>query len=107
VGGVGLTACQGFLVGGSLCLCSGGWNWMSSLWSAVKCPVVSFGVSMGSAWLWAAHLLMFKVGFLFCWRIIVVCFALDLVRSWVELGFRVGVSSCLLMFSGIRSSLMF
>ena len=43
MGGVGLTACQGFLVGGSLCLCSGGWNWMSSLWSAVKCPVVSFG----------------------------------------------------------------
>ena len=80
---------------------------MSSLWSAVKCPVVSFGVSMGLAWLWAARILMFKVGFLFCWRIIVVCLALDLVRSWVELGFRVGVSSCLLMFSGIRSSLMF
>ena len=62
MGGVGLMACQGFLVGGSLCLCSGGWNWMSSLWSAMKCPVVSFGVSMGLAWLWAAHLLMFKVG---------------------------------------------
>ena len=39
MGGVGLTACQGFLVVGSLCQCSGGWNWMSSLWSAVKCPV--------------------------------------------------------------------
>ena len=66
---------------------------MSSLWSAVKCPVVSFGVSVGLAWLWAACLLMFKVGFLFCWRIIVVCLALDLVRSWVELGFRVGVET--------------
>jgi len=66
---------------------------MSSLWSAVKCPVVSFGVSMGLAWLWAARILMFKVGFLFCWRIIVVCLALDLVRSWVELGFSVGVET--------------
>ena len=93
MGGVGLTACQGFLVGGSLCLCSGGWNWMSSLWSAVKCPVVSFGVSVGLAWLWAACLLMFKVGFLFCWRITVVCLSLDLVRSWVELGFSVGVET--------------
>ena len=59
----------------------------------MKCPVVSFGVSVGLAWLWAACLLMFKVGFLFCWRIIVVCLALDLVRSWVELGFRVGVET--------------
>ena len=66
---------------------------MSSLWSAVKCPVVSFGVSVGLAWLWAACLLMFKVGFLFCWRIIVVCLSLDLVRSWVELGFSVGVET--------------
>ena len=66
---------------------------MSSLWSARKCPVVSFGVSMGSAWLWAARLLMFKVGFLFCWRIFVGCLALDIVRSWVELGFSVGVET--------------
>ena len=26
-------------------LFSGGWNWISSLWSAMKCPVVSFWVS--------------------------------------------------------------
>ena len=28
-----------------------GWSWISSLWSAMKCPVVCFGVSMGLAWL--------------------------------------------------------
>ena len=38
---------SGFLDWGSLCLCSGGWSWISSLCSAVKCPVVSFGVSVG------------------------------------------------------------
>ena len=32
---------------GSSRLSSGGWSWISSLWSAMKCPVVSFGVSMG------------------------------------------------------------
>ena len=40
-----------------------------------------------------------------------VCFALELVGFWVELGFSVDmetwVSSCLLMFPEIRSSLMF
>ena len=43
-----------------------------------------------------------------------VYLALELVGSWVELSFSVGirygdfwVSSCLLMFPGVRSSLMF
>ena len=44
VGGVLSVACQGFLV--SLCQCSGGWSWISSLWGAVKCPVVSYEMSM-------------------------------------------------------------
>ena len=97
---------------GSLRLCSDGWIWVSSLWSAMKCPVVSFEVSMGLAWLWAACLLMLRAMFLLCWRIRMVCLALELVGSWVELGFqcRYGdfwVSSCLLMFPGIMSSLMF
>ena len=72
---------------GSLCLCSGEWNWISSLWSAIKCPVVSFGLSMGLALLWATNLLMFRVVFLFCWRISMVYLVLDLVGSWVKLGF--------------------
>ena len=48
---------------------------------------------MGLAWFWAAHLLMFRFVFLFCWRIIVVHFALKLVRSWVELGFSVDMET--------------
>ena len=35
---------------GDLHLCSGGWSWISSLWSAIKCPVVSFWVFMGLAY---------------------------------------------------------
>ena len=77
----------------SLCLCSGGWNWISSPWSSRKCPIVSFGVSMGLAWLWAACLLMFSVVFLFCWRINMVCLALELAHSRVEFCFSVGVES--------------
>ena len=59
----------------------------------MKCSVVSFGVSMGLAWLWAARLVMFRVVFLFCWIISMVCLALDLFGSWVELGFSVGVDT--------------
>ena len=40
----GLSSFPGY---GSLCQCSGVWSWISSLWSAMKCPVVSFEVSMG------------------------------------------------------------
>ena len=56
-------------------------NWISSLWSAIKCPVVSFGVSMGLAWLWAACILTLRAVFLHCWRISKVCLALELVGS--------------------------
>ena len=42
LGGVGGVACQGFLV-----RCSGGWSWISSLCGAMKCPVVSFEMSVG------------------------------------------------------------
>ena len=50
-----------------------------------------FGVSVGLAWLWAACILMLRAVFLHCWRISMVCLALELVHSWVELGFRVGM----------------
>ena len=59
----------------------------------MKCPVVSFGVSTGLAWLWAACVLLFRVVFLFCWRISMVCLALELVGSWVELDFSVGLEA--------------
>ena len=46
MGEVVLVACQGFLVReacvGVLC----GWSWISSLWSAMKCPVMSYEMSM-------------------------------------------------------------
>ena len=51
---------------------------------------MSFGVSMGLVWLWAACLLMLRAVFLLYCRISVVCLALELVGSWVELGFSVG-----------------
>ena len=77
----------------SLWLCSGGWIWISSLWSAMKCPLVCLEVSMGLVWLWITHLFMFRVVFLFCWIISMVWLALGLVGSWVELGFSVGVDT--------------
>ena len=43
-----------------------------------------FGVTL------AACILMSMVMFLHCWRISLVCLALKLVGSWVELGFSVG-----------------
>ena len=50
--------------------------------------------------------------FLCCWRIILVCLALKLVGSWAGLVFSVGIevfwmSSCQLMFPGVRSFLEF
>ena len=45
----------------------------------MKCPVVSFEVSMGLVWLFAACILMLRVMFLHCWRISLVCLALKLV----------------------------
>ena len=59
----------------------------------MKCTVVSFRVSMGLVWLWAACLLMFRIVFLFCWRISVMCLALEFAGSWVELGFSVDMET--------------
>ena len=53
----------------------------------MKCLIVCFGVSMSLAWLWVACLLMFCIVFLFCWRISMVCLALELVGSQVKLVF--------------------
>ena len=59
----------------------------------MKCPVVSFGLSMGLASLWAACILKLRAIFLCSWRICVVCLALELVGSWVELGFSVDMEA--------------
>ena len=75
----------------------------------MKCPLVSFGLGMALGIL--SCLLIFRVVFLFCWRISLMCLALELVGSLVEFGFRVGketwMSSFLLLFPDFRSSLMF
>ena len=40
-------ACQDFLVREAWHRCFGGWSLISSLWSAMKCTVVSFEMSVG------------------------------------------------------------
>ena len=42
---------------------------------------------------------MLRAVFLLCWRISVVCLALGLVGSWVELGFTVGTEALGELFS--------
>ena len=56
----------------------------------MKCPVVSFEMSMGVVWLWAACILKLRAMFLCCWRIFMVCLALEVVGPWMVLGFSIG-----------------
>ena len=90
MGGVVSVACQGFLVR-KACWCSGGWSWISSLCSAMNCPVMSYEMSVGLELLWEACILKLRGVFLCCWRICVVCLARELVGPWVMLGFSVGM----------------
>ena len=55
--------------------------------------LISFEMSMGLVWLCLAYILRLRVMFLCCWRICVVCLALELVGSWVVLGFSVGMEA--------------
>ena len=54
---------------------------------------------------------MLRFMFLPCWRISLVCLALKLVGSWVELGFSVGMEALdellLINVPGVRSFLVF
>ena len=59
----------------------------------MKCPVVSFELSMGVLWLLATCILMLSFMFLCCWRISLVYLVLKLVGSWVELGFSVDMEA--------------
>ena len=60
---------------------------------SLKCNEVNFEASMIWHGLRAGHLLMLTVMFLFCWRISMVCLALEPFGSWVELDFSVGVDT--------------
>ena len=88
MGGVGLVACQGFLVR-EACFCVLVGRAGSLLSEVQRSASSEFGVYMGLAWLWAACLLRLRAVFLLGWRISMVCLALELVGSWVELGFSV------------------
>ena len=50
---------------------------------------------MGLVRLWAAGILTLRAMFLHCWRICVVCLALELIGSWVLVGFSVGMEAYL------------
>ena len=59
----------------------------------MKGPVVCSGVSMGLTWLWKAYILILRAVFLLCWRISMEYLALELVGSWVEFDFSVGIEA--------------
>ena len=92
VGGVVHVACQDFLVREACVgVLVGGAGFL--LWSAMKCPVMSYEVSVVLGLLWAASILELRVVFLCCWRICLVCLALELVGPCVVLGFSVGMEA--------------
>ena len=57
----------------------------------MKCQVMSSEISMGLERLWAACILKLRAMFLCCWRICMVCLALELFGPWVVLRFSVGM----------------
>ena len=59
----------------------------------MKCPVVSFDVSVALVQLLATCIFVLRVMFLLCWSISMVYLALKLVVCWIELGFRVGMEA--------------
>ena len=59
----------------------------------MKCPVMSYEMSMVLGCLWAACILELRAVFLCCWRICLVCLALELVGPCVVLGFSVGMEA--------------
>ena len=48
---------------------------------------------MGLVRLWLACILRLRVMFLCCWRICIVCLALEFVGPWLVLGFSVGMEA--------------
>ena len=90
--GIGLVACQGFLVRGA-CVCA---LWVELDLFSLECNGVSsseflgvygFGMVLGSL------CLVLRTVFLLWWRISMVCLALELVGSWMELGFNVDMEA--------------
>ena len=59
----------------------------------MKCPVMSYEMPIGLELLWAACILKPRAMFLCCWKICVVCLALELVGPWVVLDLSVGIEA--------------
>ena len=59
----------------------------------MKCPVMNYEMSMVLEYIWAACILKLRAVFLCCWRICMVCLALELVGPWIVLGFSVGMEA--------------
>ena len=55
----------------------------------MKCPAMSYEMSVGLEYLWAACIFKLRAVFLCCCRIFLVCLALELVGPWVVLRFSV------------------
>ena len=55
--------------------------------------VVSFEMGLWVWCDWAACILKLRAMLLCCWRISMICLALELVGYWVELGFSVGMEA--------------
>ena len=59
----------------------------------MKFTAMSYEMSMGLEYLWAACIFKLRAVFLCCCRICVVCLALELVGPWVVLGFSAGMEA--------------
>ena len=59
----------------------------------MKCPVMSYEMSVGLVFLWASCILKLRAMFLCCWRIFMVCLSLEFVGPWVVLGFSAGMEA--------------
>ena len=59
----------------------------------MKCPVVILGVSLGLVGEGNGNILILRAVFLLCWRISMEYLALELVGSWVEFDFSVGIEA--------------
>ena len=92
---------------GNLCLCSCGWSWISSPWSAVTCPIVTFGC----IWVWYGfgHPIFYCSGLCSCFARELPCHVLTrtcwlMLGAWFQCCKDFWVSSYLFVFPGIRSS---
>ena len=74
-----------------LCLWCVRRSWVTSLWSAMNCPVICSVISLGLVWLQDVPFIIFIFVFLLCWRIGLGCLALKLLASaWAWFPYRRG-----------------